>query len=161
MLNRQGLGAARISSRCWRTLTRTSSKVPWRSSVFSARLALPHAFDEISGSACWQVSPGLVQTLPGSEVKVARIHLPLVDCVARKGSSTGRDLLYQVTPSSFFQCVGVRPARSRKRDSGGEANPSGAWSGGRVFPKRAGQNHPYGRHRSAAGGHRGNREKSC
>lgn len=64
----------------------------WNRSTFSSATPLLFRESGILGSACWQVRSGFVHRLPGCREKVAMIHLPSIETVARNGSFTLRAL---------------------------------------------------------------------
>src|SRR4029434_7494478 len=79
--------------RCRRALSRTLLSEPRRTKILTSKVASCPGGSEVCGSTCWQVSSGLLHTLPVSRVKLATTHVPSVDNVPIKGISTLRDLL--------------------------------------------------------------------
>jgi hypothetical protein len=61
--------------------------------IFTSIAETLRAASRASGSTCWQVSSGLLQTLPASHAKLATIHVLSLESVAMKGISTRRDFV--------------------------------------------------------------------
>src|SRR4030095_8561807 len=78
--------------RCASTLRSASSSEPLKMRIFTSYAACPLCGSGTSGSTCWQVSSGLLQTFPGSRAKLAATQVRSSDRVAIMGTSTGLDL---------------------------------------------------------------------
>jgi hypothetical protein len=90
---RRAIPVYRNELRCASTFRNTSSRVPFKIRIFTSVAAVCPAATEVTGSTCWQVSSGLLHTLPVVRVKLATTHFRSAENVAISGSSTARDLL--------------------------------------------------------------------